>query len=74
MLDAVGLGDALEIRWTPWEGGGPPPEPWDLVLIRVDEFSTEWAGARGAVERGELGLLGDGQVSKYDVRLYLRHR
>ena len=67
-----GLGDEVEIRWTPWGGATGAPTDWDLALIRVDRESTELADFEGLIESGGVGLIDEQRISKYVYRLYLR--
>lgn len=68
----AGMSERIEIRWTPWDGQAPPPEPWDLALIRVDGQSDERQGFRDLVGDGAVGLIDEQSVSKFRVKLYLR--
>eukprot|EP00913_Durusdinium_trenchii_P005871 g5483.t1 len=74
VLRSAGYGDEVSIRWTPWDGASPPPEPWDLVLIRVDKRSLESEGLKREIDSARLGLLDEQSVSKYILRLYLRRQ
>ncbi len=72
VLQDAGYGDKVSIRWTPWNGAVPPPEGWDLILIRVDKGSPESEGLQGEIENAGVGLLAEQGVAKYVLRLYLR--
>ena len=74
VLKGAGYGDEISIRWTPWNGASSPPEPWDLVLIRVDKRSPESEGLQSQIESAHVGLLDEQSVSKYVLRMYLRRR
>ncbi len=74
VLKGAGYGDEVSIRWTPWNGASSPPEPWDLVLIRVDKRSPESEGLQSQIESAHVGLLDEQSVSKYVLRMYLRRR
>ncbi|MFI4896205.1 MAG: ArnT family glycosyltransferase [Phycisphaerales bacterium JB059] len=72
-LREAGLGEAVEIRWTPWGAEDGPPPGWDLALIRADGESTELGNFAELIEQGRVGLIDEQRISKYVYRLYL-HR